>query len=90
MAKFALGIGNPDTTVISATTINDDNWHQVAATWNMTSGAMNVYVNGALNTSGPARPAPHCGLNFDHWPNAPRSRIILTAKLRMSGYITVS
>jgi hypothetical protein len=57
-AKFALGIGNPDTTVTSATTINDGNWHQVAATWNITTGAMAVYVNGSLDNSGTGPTGP--------------------------------
>lgn len=56
--KFALGIGNPDTTLTSATTINDGNWHHVAATWNMTSGAMAVYVNGSLDSSGTGPTGP--------------------------------
>ena len=50
--KFALGIGQPDTTLPSNTSINDGNWHHVAATWNMTNGAMSVYVDGVLDASG--------------------------------------
>jgi len=50
--NVALGVGQPDTTVTSATAINDGNWHYVAATWNLTSGAMNVYVDGLLSASG--------------------------------------
>ena len=60
--KFVLGIGEPDTTVASTNSINDGNWHHVAATWNMTNGAMNVYVDGTLSASGTgptgARTAP--------------------------------
>lgn len=52
--KFALGIGNPDTTLTSTIAINDGNWHQVAATWNISSGAVQLYVDGTLNTSGVA------------------------------------
>ncbi len=50
--SFALGIGQPDTTLASTNLINDGNWHYLAATWNMTNGAMNVYVDGALGASG--------------------------------------
>jgi hypothetical protein len=49
---FALGIGQPDTTLVSTNLVNDGNWHHVAATWNMNSGAMNVYVDGTLSASG--------------------------------------
>lgn len=50
--KFALGIGQPDTTVASTVSVTDGNWHHLAATWDMTSGAMNVYVDGVLSASG--------------------------------------
>ena len=50
--KFALGIGNTDTTIISSVAINDGVWHHVAATRDNTSGAMNVYVDGVLRGSG--------------------------------------
>lgn len=50
--KFALGIGNPDTTFASVKTINDGQWHHVAATWNAGSGAVQLYVDGLLDTSG--------------------------------------
>ncbi len=56
--KFAVGIGNPDTTLSSKTSINDGNWHHVAATWNMSSGALVVYVNGALDVTGSAPAGP--------------------------------
>src|ERR1035437_2929525 len=60
--KFALGIGNPDTTISSSVNINDGAWHHVAATRNNTSGAMAVYVDGVLRGSGTgmtgARTAP--------------------------------
>lgn len=60
--KFALGVGNPDTTISSSMNINDGAWHHVAATRNSTSGAMTVYVDGILSGSGTgptgARTAP--------------------------------
>ena len=60
--KAAFGVGNADTTIISTTAINDGVWHHVAATRASASGAMNLYVDGALQASatGPtgARTAP--------------------------------
>ena len=50
--KFSLGIGNPDTTLTSTTAVNDGNWHHVVGTYNSTTGAMQVYVDGVLNNSG--------------------------------------
>jgi hypothetical protein len=57
-AKFAVGIGNPDTTLPSKTSINDGNWHHVAATWNMSTGALAVYVNGVLDVTGSGPTGP--------------------------------
>ena len=60
--KFALGVGNPDTTLVSSNSINDGTWHQVAATRDSATGAMQVFVDGVLQGSmtGPtgARTAP--------------------------------
>ena len=50
--KAAFGVGNPDFTISSTTSINDGQWHHVAATRNSTSGAMKLYVDGALQISG--------------------------------------
>jgi hypothetical protein len=61
-AKVGFGIGNTDTTLTSAKSINDNVWHQVAVTWNCGTGAMKIYLDGALNASGTgptgARTAP--------------------------------
>ena len=46
--KVAFGVGNPDTTVISTTSVNDGQWHHVAATRANGSGVMNLYIDGAL------------------------------------------
>lgn len=60
--KVAFGIGSPDTTLLSMTSVNDGNWHHVAATWNRTNGDMQLYVDGILDNTvtGPigARTAP--------------------------------
>jgi hypothetical protein len=45
--KFALGVGNPDTTLVSRSDINDGRWRHVAATRSSQSGDMRVYVDGA-------------------------------------------
>ncbi len=50
--KVALGIGSPDTTFFSASTINDGVWHHVAATRDNASGTVKIYVDGALETTG--------------------------------------
>lgn len=49
--KAAFGVGAPDTTITSMTSINDGNWHHVAATRDATSGEIKLYIDGALETS---------------------------------------
>ena len=49
---FKLGIGNPDTTLTSTVPVNDGTWHHVVATWNSTTGAMQIFLDGVLNASG--------------------------------------
>jgi len=53
--NFALGIGDPDTTLTTTTAVNDGKWHHLVATY-ATSGTMQVFVDGVLNNSmtGPA------------------------------------
>ncbi len=50
-AKAAFGVGAPDTTIASTTSINDGSWHHVAATRDATSGEIKLYVDGALEKS---------------------------------------
>lgn len=50
--KFAFGVGNPDTTILSANSINDGAWHLCVATRELATGAMKVYVDGGLQGSG--------------------------------------
>lgn len=52
--KFGFGIGNPDTTILSSTSINDGAWHQCVATRQQITGAIKVYVDGGLRASGTA------------------------------------
>jgi hypothetical protein len=49
--KFKLGIGNPDTTLTSSKSINDGNWHHLAGIWNSGNGLMQIFVDGALDSS---------------------------------------
>jgi len=50
--KFAFGVGNPDTTIISTNLINDGAWHQCVATRVQATGALCVYVDGVLQATG--------------------------------------
>ena len=50
-SKAAFGIGNSDTTITSTSAVNNGQWHHVAATRNNTSGAMRLYVDGALQAT---------------------------------------
>jgi predicted alpha-1,6-mannanase (GH76 family) len=49
--KFAFGIGNPDTTIASTTSINDGNWHLCVATRQQATGLIKAYVDGSLQAS---------------------------------------
>lgn len=53
--RFAFGVGYPDTTILSISSINDGNWHHCAATRDSDGGAMRIYVDGVLEgmTAGP-------------------------------------
>jgi hypothetical protein len=46
------GIGNPDTTIVSPTTLNDGTWHNVTATRAQSGGAMVLYVDGLQASTG--------------------------------------
>jgi len=50
--KFAFGTGNPDTTTVSTTPINDGVWHQCVATRQQGSGKLALYVDGNLQATG--------------------------------------
>jgi len=50
--KLAFGIGNPDVTIQSTTSINTGSWTHVAATWNGSTGEMKIYINGVLEATG--------------------------------------
>jgi hypothetical protein len=46
--NFSFGVGNPNTTAFSTTSISDDNWQHVVATRDASNGTICVYVNGLL------------------------------------------
>ncbi|HZI30866.1 MAG TPA: glycoside hydrolase family 76 protein, partial [Candidatus Binatia bacterium] len=50
--KFAFGVGNPDTTILSTTAINNGAWHQCVATRQQVTGVIKVYVDGSLQATG--------------------------------------
>jgi hypothetical protein len=54
-SKVALGIGNPDTTILTTNAVNNGLWHHVAATRDAVSGQMQAFIDGALqaSTNGP-------------------------------------
>ena len=49
--RAALGVGNPDTTVLSISPINDNQWHHLAATRDAVSGRMELFVDGQMEVS---------------------------------------
>lgn len=51
-SKLAFGIGGNDTTIISASNINDGTWKHVAVTWQQNTGLMKMYINGVLERQG--------------------------------------
>lgn len=57
-AKVGFGVGNPDTTITSTKSINNGAWHQVAVTRNSGTGALQIYIDGALDASGTGPTGP--------------------------------
>ena len=53
-AKLGFGVGDPDTTVLSATSINDGAWHHCVATRQAATGALQVFIDGNLDNTGTA------------------------------------
>ncbi|HKW30231.1 MAG TPA: LamG-like jellyroll fold domain-containing protein, partial [Verrucomicrobiae bacterium] len=51
-SQLAFGVGNPDTTILSTSPINDGNWHQCVATRVQATGVINLYVDGNLQATG--------------------------------------
>ncbi len=57
-SKVGFGVGNPDTTLTSIKSINNNVWHQIVVTREAGSGVMRIYIDGALDNSrtGPTGP----------------------------------
>ncbi|NBT24106.1 LamG domain-containing protein, partial [bacterium] len=49
--KVGFGVGNPDTTLISSKSVNDNSWHHVAVTRVAATGSMMIYIDGVLDRS---------------------------------------
>lgn len=62
-SKFAVGIGNPDTTISSSVSVTDGAWHHLAATRDSATGLVKLYVDGKLNTLGLAPTGPRSAPN---------------------------
>ena len=50
--KLAFGVGNSDKTIWSTSDINTGNWVHVAVTRTASTGLMQIYINGTLESSG--------------------------------------
>jgi hypothetical protein len=51
-SKLAFGMGSGDVTILSTSNINTGSWFHVAVTRQASNGAMKIYINGVLETSG--------------------------------------
>ncbi|MGC9451987.1 MAG: sulfatase-like hydrolase/transferase [Oceanipulchritudo sp.] len=62
--RVAFGIGNPDTTVLSATPVADGSWHHVAVRRSGLFGRMEVFINGLedAEAAGPIGPRASASL----------------------------
>ncbi|MES2657943.1 MAG: rhamnogalacturonan lyase B N-terminal domain-containing protein [Verrucomicrobiota bacterium] len=56
--KVAFGIGTTDTTFASTSNVNNGQWHHIAATRKSTGGAIQIFVNGILQTTGTGPAGP--------------------------------
>ena len=50
--KVAFGVGNPDTTISSSLSYNDNIWHQAVATRIRSTGVITLYVDGSFIMTG--------------------------------------
>jgi hypothetical protein len=50
--KLAFGAGRTETTIATPESVNTDTWVNVAASRNMSTGAIRLYINGVLKNSG--------------------------------------
>jgi hypothetical protein len=63
-SKLAFGIGGPDTTILSTSDINNGTWNHVAVTWKQSTGQMQLYINGVLESTGTSSTAARTAANF--------------------------
>jgi len=54
-SKLAFGVGDPDTTILSTTSINDGSWHHIAVQRDNLTGKLRLFIDGLLEAeaSGP-------------------------------------
>ena len=54
-SKLAFGVGDPDTTLLSTTSINDGSWHHIAVQRDNLTGKLRLFIDGLLEAeaSGP-------------------------------------
>lgn len=50
--NLAFGLGDPDITLFSTSSVNTGTWTHVAASWNQGTGEMKLYINGVEEASG--------------------------------------
>jgi len=50
--KLFFGVGAPDFAINSTQAVNDANWHFIVASWNASTGAMKLHVDGQLSAIG--------------------------------------
>ncbi|HEU5071817.1 MAG TPA: LamG-like jellyroll fold domain-containing protein [Verrucomicrobiae bacterium] len=56
--KIGFGLGNPDVTLTSVKTVNNAQWHHVGVTRDAGTGALRIYIDGTLDTSGTGPTGP--------------------------------
>mgnify|MGYP002651373728 CR=1 FL=1 len=49
--RISFGIGQPDRTIFSLSTVNTGAWVHVAASWQQSTGEMKLYINGVLEAT---------------------------------------
>jgi hypothetical protein len=52
LGQVLFGTGNPDTTIGSGTTFNDNSWHMATATRVRSTGALSLYVDSVIRATG--------------------------------------
>jgi hypothetical protein len=50
--KLFFGVGTPDLAINSTQAVHDGNWHFISASWNASTGAMKLHIDGELSAIG--------------------------------------